>query len=191
MRISHVGRACTLLLLSVLAVDLEAQSLGDVARREAERRKGVDAGRVYTNENLGPADSGAAPVPASVHLEPPAAGGSGTAEAPAAASPVPGAAESNGPSVGGAPSKRSEQYWRKLMGDLRAQLAQATSMLATQEARLAAVDAAPATPASTREREVVAASIPGLQKNIRYQNEEIARFVARAAAEKVPADWVR
>lgn len=187
MPISRISGASALLLLTVLAVDVDVQSLGDVARREAERRKEVNAGRVYTNDNLAPTDEGTPPPPAAADV--PAAADAGTREAPPAAKPAgdPGVE----PVIVQAPSKRTEAYWRKLMGDFRARLAQASATLATQQARLAAIDATPMTPTSAREREVVAASIPGLQENIRYQNEEIARFVTRAAAEKVPADWVR
>src|SRR5688572_19337618 len=87
--ISHAGGACALIVLTVLAADLEAQSLGDVARREADRRKAVNAGRVYTNEDLAPASEGAAPAPASVPVDAPAASGSGAVEAPPAAEPAP------------------------------------------------------------------------------------------------------
>lgn len=188
--ISRVGAACALLLLTVLAADLEAQSLGGVARREAERRKDSNAGRVYTNEDLGPAGDGAGTAPPSVPPDAPAtAAGSGARDATAPAKP--GAQEGIEPVIVGAPAKRTEDYWRKLMTGLRARLAQTSAMLAAQQARLAAIDAAPMTPTSASERKVVAASIPGLQASIGYQNEEIARFVARAAAEKVPADWLR
>src|SRR3954452_1602464 len=45
--------AGVLVIVGGLWTSLSAQSLGDVARKEEERRKAVPAGKVYTNKDLG------------------------------------------------------------------------------------------------------------------------------------------
>jgi hypothetical protein len=179
------------LVLAAPTLSAHAQSLADVARREEERRKAVATGRVYTNENLGPASEGSAPPAPATAAAPSAA----EAAAPAA-TPVPnpaagGATEAAGGTVVEADSKRTEAYWRKMMKDLRARLTQSTAALAAQQARLAEIDGGGVSTANAREREVVAAAIPKLQEGIRYQTEEIARWTARAKVEKIPADWIQ
>ena len=56
--------ATALILLGIVSTAYP-QSLGDVARREAERRKDAarTPGRVYTNENLGPVEPPASTPP--------------------------------------------------------------------------------------------------------------------------------
>ena len=176
-------------LLAGPALTANAQSLADVARREEERRKAVPTGRVYTNENLGDAVEGSAPPPVlPAAPETPAATG---AAAPATPPPAPAVGGEGGGTVVEVESKRTEAYWRKMMKDLRARLAQSSAALAAQQARLAEIDGGRVSTANAREREVVASAIPKLQEGIRYQTEEIARWTARAKVEKIPADWIQ
>jgi hypothetical protein len=179
---------CALTLLGP-ALTANAQSLADVARREEERRKAVATGRVYTNENLGDAVEASAPPPVSPTA--PAAPSATGAAAPPTPPPAAAVGGEGGGTVVEVESKRTEAYWRKMMKDLRAQLAQSTAAIAAQQARLAEIDGGRVSAATAREREVVAAAIPKLQQAIRYQNEEIARWTARAKVEKIPADWIQ
>jgi hypothetical protein len=184
--------------IAVLSVTLtaqpgfaSAQSLGDVARREQERRKETaPSGRVYTNDALQPVD----PVAA----EPAAQAGATAASDPAPKTETPGYVleEDLGAGVASIKSttpprqKRDEQYWRKLFTDVRARVAKANAAVAAQEARLAAIQA-DQSPTAVREREVLAAEIVRLQRGARLQADDLARWLARANDDKVPAEWTR
>ena len=180
-----------LFLLTVHVQVAPAQSLGDVARREAERRTQVTAGRVYTNADLAPVDA-SAPSPAPVPVE--AATGSGAA---APATPAPGD-EAEPPNNGGiepvivkAREKRDERYWRALSGDVRGRVAKATADVAAQQARIAEIDAGPQTPTTVREREIISATVTHLQRDARFLSEELTRLLTRAQIAKVPEEWTR
>ena len=168
-----------------------AQSLGDVARREAERRKQTPAGRVYTNTDLAPVDV-PAPSPAPVPVE--AATGIGT---PTPDTPAPGqeAQPEHDPGIEPiivkASVKRDEQYWRSLARDLKARMAKVNANVATQEARLAGIDAGPQTPTAVREREVVSATLTRLQKDALATREGLTWLTTRAQLAKVPEEWIR
>lgn len=87
--------------------------------------------------------------------------------------------------------KRDEQYWRKLIKDLRARADRANANAAAQEARLAEIDGGPQTPASVREREVVAETLSRAQRDARSLSDELTRFLTRAQMDKVPAEWIQ
>ncbi len=91
-----------------VCVPVSAQSLGDVARKEAERRKAAKGPvTVVTNDNLRVLP----PAPAKP------AGGEASPGAPAAAAPAPGeAAASEKPPAPPDPTKDPE-YWRRRMAD--------------------------------------------------------------------------
>lgn len=175
------------------------QSLGDVARREAERRKEVarTPGRVYTNEDLTAVEPPATP------LQP-----AQTDPAPPAQEPVDAPAEAGnmGPTVmeedpvthtvnirttAPAREKRDEQYWRDRAKDVRERLAKASTDLTAAQSSLAALDGGPKTPAAARERAVVAATVERLQSDVRYRQLEVTKLQMHAEMKKVPADWVQ
>ena len=135
MRISTLAGACVALLV-VAAANAGAQSLGDVAKREEARRKGVKApAKVYTNDNLKP-------------VEPPPAASSPAASSPAASSPAalspaatdPQADPATGASAPPAPAAaapaagepapadaaNSEKYWRGKLEAARSALSRAS-----------------------------------------------------------------
>ena len=68
-----VGRGAVVLLAGH-ATTSSAQSLADVARREAERRQQVPSGKVYTDGDLAPVDA-ATPPPQPPSQQSPASGG--------------------------------------------------------------------------------------------------------------------
>ena len=199
---SAAGALCSL--LTVLVPAAHAQSLGDVARRGAERRVQGAAGRAYTNTDLPPSD---APEPAaepaltsSPALQP--APGSVEANAEAvtragAAAPARGeeAEPANAPGVEPvivqAREKRDERYWRAKALDLRGRLAAATANVAAKRARLREIAAGPRTAATVREREVIAASLDRLERDARSHDGELTRFLARARIAEVPGEWIR
>jgi hypothetical protein len=159
------------------------QSLGDLARRDEERRKqAATSDRVYTNDSLEAA--GAPPAPVT------------PAATPAAAAP--GAQVEKDSTTGQtsvkpptqAREKRDEQYWRKLFMDLRANVARANADLDAERTRLDAVRG-DESPAGVRQREVLAASIARLENAVRIQSEELQRYLTRATRAKVPEEWTR
>jgi hypothetical protein len=190
--------------LIVLGLDVRvaySQSLGDVARREADRRKDVAApGRTYTNEDLGTVDAPQpAPQPAAPEPKPEE---SAPAQQPAATvktseGSTPGTAVEEDPVTGHtnikttvpARVKRDEPYWRARFKEARGLLAKANADLATAQARLEAIDAGPQTPATAREREVVAAAVARIQTDIRYRQEAVTKLQTQASLAKVPPEW--
>jgi len=166
-----------------------AQSLGDVARREAERREQVSSGKVYTNGDLAPVDAAAAPGP-QTPVEP--APGVKPSEPPPATSPVPpGDSSGKEPVLIKGREKRDEQYWRTQIQAVRVKVQKANVEVRAQETRLAELDGGPQTPTSLREREVVAASLVRAQRDARFIGEELTRWVTRAQMAKVPEESIR
>lgn len=179
-----------------------SQSLGDVARREAERRKDVAApGRVYTNEDLGNVEQPQAAQPTTPQSQ---SSESTPAQEPASSvetsqGTVPGTVIEEDPVTGQtnikttvpARVKRDEQYWRGRAKDVRDRLAKTNADLAAAQARLAALDAGPQTPATAREREVVAATVHRLESEARYRNDDVAKLRTFAESLKVPPDWLQ
>ena len=172
------------------ATDASAQSLADVARREAERRQQVTSGKVYTDGDLGPADA-AAPPPQAPALPSPASSGETSGAQPSSSQPPPGNNPGRESVIVQGREKRDEQYWRKLMKDLRGRLDRANANVAAQEARLAEIDGGEQTPTRMSEREAVTESLTRAQRDARSLSEELTRFRTRAQMEKVPAEWLQ
>ena len=128
------------------STSVSAQSLGDVARREAERRQQVTSGKVYTNGDLAPVDPASTPPPQAPVERVGATGG----ESPARSSQPPGSSTGKEPGQGvhhvKGREKRDEHYWRTLIRGLRARVEKAKGEVAAQEARLAEIDGGPADP---------------------------------------------
>lgn len=182
--------------LGVCTPDAQSQSLGEVARQESERRKSTASVRVYTNEDLSAVPTtvaSPAPAPAQVAAPP--------ATEPSDAAPTP-----TGPTVteedpvthkiavrttAPAREKRDEQYWRGRSGEVREKLAKATADLEAAQTNLAALDRAPKTGASAREREVVAGLVQRLQSEVSYRQQDVAKLQTHAEMNKVPPEWIR
>jgi hypothetical protein len=179
----------TMLVLCVLKAGYAgAQSLGDVARLEAERRnQSAEAGRVYTNEDLDAVPSPDAQAPP--QTETPAA-------APSTAKPS-GVVVQENPGKGTlninapeAPNNRDEKYWRKRSRDMRENMARVRANIAAAERRLAALDQGPQTPAAAREREAAATAIKQLRSEENMRNQDMAQLKTFAAGQKVPPAWL-
>jgi hypothetical protein len=118
------SRFAAVLLLAAVGVCLGAaasgQSLGEVARREAERRKAIKgAVPVYTNDSLHPSAPDATTTGTATSPSGAASQGSGTAASAEA--------QAGTPKAGGAADepaadpRKDQEYWRKKMSDLRVQ----------------------------------------------------------------------
>jgi hypothetical protein len=185
-----LSAAVTVVLLAGHATVGSAQSLADVARREAERRQQVTSGKVYTDDDLAPVD-GATPPPQTPSQQSPASGGdTPDAQAPSSQAP-PGNNPGKEPVIAKGREKRDEQYWRKLIKDLRARVERANADVAAQEARLAEIEGGEQTPTRVHEREVVTESLTRAQRDARSLNEELTRFLTRAQIAKVPDEWIQ
>jgi hypothetical protein len=168
-----------------------AQSLADVARREAERRQQVPSGKVYTDGDLAPVDA-ATPSPQAPAPQSAASGAETTTDPqPSASEAPPGNNPGKEPVMVKAREKRDEQYWRKLVRDLTARIGKANADVAAQEARLAEIDGGEQTPTRLSEREAVTESLNRSQRDARSLSEQLTRFRTRAQIEKVPAEWIQ
>jgi len=184
-----LSAAVAVVLLVGHATSGSAQSLGDVARREAERRQQVKSGKVYTDGDLAPVDG--TPAPQTPVQQSPAAGGETPDTRPPSSQAPPGDNPGKEPIIAKGREKRDEQYWRKLMRDLRARVEKANANVAAQEARLAEIDGGEQTPTRVREREVLTESLTRAQRDARSLSEELTRFMTRAQMDKVPDEWIR
>jgi hypothetical protein len=84
-----------------------------------------------------------------------------------------------------APKKNNAPYWRAKMQNFARRLARTTAGVATAEARLDQIDAAPSTPSSMREREVVAATLSRLQREARALDSELAIVMTKVEPSEV------
>ena len=161
-----------------------AQSLGDVARQEEVRRKGVKApSKVYTNESL---RSDGSPAPS-----------------PSATAPVPSpAAVENEPSTP-APAEpraevRDEKYWRGRIDTARASLARAQTLVEALQSRVNALSADFVNRDDPAQRNVIAAErqkalaeLERVKLEIVQQQKAIVDTQEEARRANVPAGWVR
>jgi hypothetical protein len=165
------------------------QSLGDIARREAERRNQVEAGRTYTNEDLAAVDPAQAPAVAPARSEEPAAPAPATKPSGVTVreDPANGTVNINAPE---AEKNRDEGYWRKRAKNARDRLATVNANIAAAQRRLTELESAPQTPATVRERELAAAALAQLQADAKLRNDDIAQMRTFAESQKVPAAWL-
>ena len=189
------GLALTsLLLIGAFAAPSHGQSLGEAARREAERRARIDATtKVITNADLLalPARGAAAPAvptPPATILEPLEAVDVPLA-APAADAPL--------PPVPDARQKRGEQYWRARAQVIRDRLTRLQSDAVALEGRRdvlrAKVDTASASQKSilTEELRRIASRLSGVEDELRLMQNEWRMMEAGALQDKVPLAWIR
>lgn len=170
------------------SADVSAQSLGDVARKEAERRKTApDAAKVYTGDTLRPDPSGSRrPAPAQSEAEKPApaaASGSGTSESESASSETP---------------PKDEKYWRDRIQAERDALQRAQMFAEALESRVNALStdfASRDDPAQRSElssnRQKALAEMERVKQEIQQHTKNIATIQEEGRRAGVPAGWVR
>jgi hypothetical protein len=177
-----------------------AQGLGDIARREAERRQQASAGKKYTNEDLRAMPGEAAPVAAPPTTTAPGSTGSSPAAAPGEAA---GAADAGAPAdvakparadVKTAEQKRGEQFWRDKAVATRSELEKNTARVEGLKKRLQSLEdqlRSGAGSSHAQERDVTLKALEKAEYNAQSVREEWGRLEARAKADKVPAEWLR
>jgi hypothetical protein len=163
-----------------------AQSLAEIAKREAKRRKDIAPAKVYTNSDVRPE-----PRPSLVEtpaaVTPSVAAAVANEEEPPATS-----ASAGGPTPDAATAKvkepRDETYWRNRALELRGHIQRLRDDIAAVETRQLELaeepDAAP-------EYDVTTGALTKLRRNLDAFKGELARFEERARAARVPAEWLR
>ena len=188
-------RYAPLVALFVLAAAAaDAQSLADVARQEAERRKALTApGKVYTNESLRSEPAPAvppAPAPAPAPPETPAAPGD-----PAAPGTQPSAPGTPEPA---APPAQTEADWRKRAATIRDSVARLQTFSEALQSRINALTADFVNRDDPAQREVVAADrqkalteLDRVKQEIAQQQKALVALQDEARRAGVPAGWLR
>ena len=174
----------------------QAQTLGEAAKREAERRARIkETPKVFTNADLEALPSrGAAPAAArpDVVLPPVAAEPSVTEPAAPAATTEGAAAALPAPRV-----RRDEQHWRERAKVIRDRLTRLQSDAAALDGRVKAlnveIDAASASERTALAGELTqtSAALARVQEELRLIQGEWRAFENRAAEAKVPPAWIR
>lgn len=176
-----------LLLLGVSAA--QAQSLAEVARQEAERRKAIVVpGKVYTNDSLRSEPQPSVPqssVPPAAAPAPPAAPAE-TPETPAVGAPA-----------APAPSQ-TEADWRNRVAAARDSLARLQTFSEALQSRISALSADFVNRDDPAQREVVAADrqkalaeLERVKQEIAQQQKAIVALQDEARRAGVPPGWVR
>jgi hypothetical protein len=190
MRLSTLAGACVAL-FAVAAAAAGAQSLGDVAKREEARRKGVKApSKTYTNDSLGPVEPVSAAASPAAAPQADASSGSG-APAPAAAAA--------GQAVTPAPdAPRDEKYWRGKLEAARSALSRAQMFQEALQSRINALSTDFVNRDDPAQRSVIAAdrqkAMAELDR-VKQENAELQKAIAAIQEEGrragAPAGWLR
>jgi len=192
MRLASVSGIVVALFLACDAA-VDTQGLGDVAKREAERRKAVGTpGKVYTNDNLrtdAPPTSAAATTPQ----------GTTTPAAPAAAAGVqtPGS-QPTGTAASSEPGPMTEDAWRKRITAARDALSRAQVFAEALQSRINALttdfanrDDPAQRNAIAAERQKALAELDRVKQEIVDHQKGISAIQDEARRAGVPAGWVR
>jgi uncharacterized protein (DUF3084 family) len=176
----------TILIAAVLALAstwrVSAQSLGDVARQEEARRKGVaKPGKVYTNESL----RGSGDVGAQANLS-----------GPATAAPAPDAKPESAPQE--KDPKKEEAYWRDRVTKARDGLERTKTFKEALQTRINSLSADFTSRDDPAQRAAIAADRQKVLAELERVTKEIADFEKQlrdiedeARKAGVPPGWVR
>jgi hypothetical protein len=179
-----VGVAGVLLLTATIA---RAQSLADVARKEEDRRKTVNApAKVYTNDDLKKYPQ-TTPPPGEAAAPAPEATGKPAAAAPDAQAP----ADQQSP-------PKDEAYWKQRVTEAQAQLERHQEYLLAVQSRINALTAefyARDDPAQRgqlwSDRTKVLNELESLKKQVADDTKAIADIQEEARRAGVPPGWLR
>jgi hypothetical protein len=175
-----------LLLCGLLPLEAAAQSLADVARAEAERRKNVTApGKVYSNDQLKPDPF----AQRQTSEEPAAASAEGAPPPPPTADDAP---------EGTAAPARDQAYWRQRITAARNDLQRSRMFAEALQSRINALTTDfinrddPAQRARiAEERDKAIDELERVNGEIQAQTRAIAEIEEEARREGVPPGWLR
>lgn len=187
----------TLVIGVLVASGIHAQSLGDVARKEEARRKGVKApAKVYTNDNLKNVDPPA--VPAEPPPPAPDAAAAATPAAPVAvdASVTPAAPDATAAAV--KQPVRDEKYWRGRLEAARTALSRAQIFQDALQSRINALSTDFVNRDDPAQRSVIAADrqkalaeLERVKKEIVDQQKAITDIQEEGRRAGVLPGWLR
>jgi hypothetical protein len=197
------------LLLLLFAGTAFPQSLGDLARKEEERRKTIKTpSKIYTNGDLQGDHGGSVPVPMPPAPAPgsavatPAPGGSAAAPPPevpdAGTAPPPQAANAGTAAAPSQAQSRDQTYWKKRITDARSQVEQSKTLRDALQSRVNALNADfvnmddPAQRSVIeRDRQRALSELARLTKEIDEATKGIAAIEEEARRANVPPGWLR
>jgi len=191
MRLS--SQNCVVVALAFLALagsdyPVKAQGLGDVARKEEERRKDIKApAKVYTNKDLG-----SVPDAPSGTFSSPTASGSASTEAPKdAASAKSDDAKDKGPT-------KDQAYWSGRKKDLQTKLDSDQTLADALQSRINALNTDfvnrddPVQRAGIdRDRQKANSELDRLKKSVQDGKKALSDLDEEARKAGVPAGWLR
>jgi hypothetical protein len=168
---------------------VRAQSLGDISKKEEERRKDVkQPGKVYTNKDLG-APPQSFPAPGADPAKP----APGTPQA--AAAPAADDKSKDAPKDG---SAKDQKYWSTRKKELDAKLERDKVLADAMQSRINGLTtdfAARSDPAQRavieRDRQRAVAELAGLQKSVKDDQKALADLAEEARKASVPPGWLR
>lgn len=194
----HIVRfVAAALMAAVCAGSASAQSLGEIAKKEEERRKAIKTpGKVYTNDSIrqepGPAPSTTGGTPA--------AGAPAAAPSPSGVQP-PGAPPPDAGKADAAPAdgaKKDEAYWKQRIQTARDALQRAQIFAEALQSRINALStdwAARDDPAQrdvlARDRQKALAELDRVKQEVEQHNKTIAGIQDEARRAGVPPGWLR
>jgi hypothetical protein len=178
-----------------------AQSLGDVAKKEEQRRKTVkSSGKVYTNDELKRDPTPSVPASAST-------GTTSTSSASSTPAPEPNDNKANqdnkadkGDSADkdGSADKNDEKTWRKRIADARESLQRSQAFADALQSQLNALstdfvnrDDPIQRQQIANKRDGVVAELDRVKKEVAAQTKAISDIQEEARRANVPAGWVR
>ena len=170
-----------------------AQSLGDVAKKEEQRRKTVKSpGKVYTNDELkrDPTPS----VPASASTGTTSTPSASSTPAPAPASSGNNADRDDSANKDGSADKSDEKTWRKRITNARESLQRSQafqSQLNALSTDFVNRDDPVQRQQIAKQRDGVVAELDRVKKEVAAQTKAISDIQEEARRANVPAGWVR
>jgi hypothetical protein len=184
--------------MMVMAVPAGAQSLAEIAKKEADRRAAVATpGKVYTNDNLIP-DFTTPPQPPPAAPEVAAAEpGPAPAGADPASVPVHAGADPPAPDREGVTPRelqesqpdddKDEEFWRGQARLIRGRVADQNARIAGLRERASSFPPG----AADAEKALVEQTLQKAIADLAYLNEEWLRFERSARERKIPDHWIR
>jgi len=195
-----IGGAVALLLVAAV---VSAQSLGDVAKQEAERRRNIKTtGKVYTNDSVHSDSTSAAPAAVTPAAEPKTPVADPKTPAADAKTPATDAPAATTPPQAGAAAKpddpKTEAYWKKRVAAAREGLARAQTFAEALQSRINVLSADFVNHDDPAQRAVIGADRQKATDELTRVKGEIAQYQKaitdiqdEARRANVPAGWVR